>query len=184
MHRFRTIAILVALLVLSGVPLAANGGLGPQQAVAQTPPPEPPIIDNFNRPNEFPLAAPWNDRINTSPDNLLEVISNQLNCDRQTALCDAWRTDVRYGLDQDVMVTISVKPGDSKSVRLYARLQTPDSTSVDGYVLIYTDSAATDQVTIARMDADTTVPLTTFSQEFAADNKLRLRRGCPVARRT
>jgi RHS repeat-associated protein len=176
MNGLRATTVLAAACALCVLPLIVSGAIATNTARAQTAPPEPPVIDNFNRTDGYINGGGWNAAVDSSPDNLPEILSNQFHCDRSSgALCDAWRTDVRYGLDEDVMVTIPVKPGAGNTVVLYARLQTPASDSVDGYALVYTDLAGTDQIQIDRLDSDALVPLATISQEFVAGDALRVR---------
>ena len=93
---------------------------------------DPPIVDDFNRADEYPLSddGKWS-ALNGYP---LKVVSNQLASSNSTA--QAWRNDVRYGLDQDVMVTIAAKPGsgayNGHFVRLYVRLAVPPTQVVNG----------------------------------------------------
>ncbi len=54
-------------------------------------------------------------------------------------------------------------------------MQTPGSSSFDGYWLRYLDNSGIDQVLIERLDAGTVVNLATLNQEFVAGDKLELR---------
>ena len=132
-------------------------------------PPTDPVVDNFNRPDEDPLsdggkwALLWSGRF--------KIASNQAAC---TTIydCAMWRTDVRYGLDQEAAVTIETKPDNGKNVRLYARLQLP---YMDGYALFYQANGGIDEVRLERIDNGGFVTLATFSQELLMGDRLRLR---------
>lgn len=136
---------------------------------------ETPIVDDFNRPNEaLSDGGKWTRDVLGSGENGLQVVSNQLACG-YTSTRTAWRNDRRYGPDTEVAVTIVTKPGNGNAVRLYARLQTPGSSSFDGYWVRYQDNSGTDQVFIERIDASVITMLATLNQEFAAGDRLKIR---------
>jgi hypothetical protein len=168
-----TLLVLFALVVVGAALMlggAARVAAAPaaQRALLDEDP--PPIVDNFNRPDENPLSdgGKWSALASN-----LKVVSSRAACTiAQT--CSMWRKDVRYGLDQDVMVTIEVKPINGDSVRLYTRLQKP--TQFDGYALYLVSNAGVDQVGIERIDNGVFTALgTTLNQEFVPGDKLRLR---------
>ncbi len=103
------------------------------------------ILDTFNRANENPLSAgSWGNGILGSSERSLKVVSNQCASDRTTTATAWWKT--LLGADEEVYATMSTLPGNGNAFRLYARLQTPGSSAVDGYMLLYTQASGTDQV--------------------------------------
>jgi hypothetical protein len=172
MLRYRTPPFLAAALALGLIPLLASPA--PAEPRAQLLDPDPPIVDNFNRADENPLS----DGGRWSPLNgyALKVVSGQLASTNSTA--QAWRNDVRYGLDQDVKVTIAVKPGsgayNGDFVRMYVRLQMPNIW--DGYALrLYNNTSGTDQIILERFTGGSATTMATFNQEVFPGDKLRLR---------
>jgi hypothetical protein len=128
------------------------------------------VIDDFNRSDENPLSDGGKYSVLSSN---LEVVSNQVAC-TIAATCSMWRTDVRYGADQEAWVTIEAKPINGDRLRLYARLQEP--TQFDGYALYLQSNAGVDQVGIERWDNGAVTPLgSPMNQEFVQGDKLRLR---------
>lgn len=134
--RYRTPSFLAAALAFAFVPLLASAAPGAPQALLLDP--DPPIIESFNRPDENPLSdgGAWSVLAANYP---LKVISNQLACAVAGLTCDAWRTAVRYGLDQDVMVTITAEPANGQWARLYVRLQKPSV--FDGYAVRFVNQS-------------------------------------------
>ena len=145
--------------------------------LALVPPVQPlPTIDNFDRGFENPLsdAGRWSNGVNGSAETGLYVPSIWLACSKSTT-CTSWRNSAQYGPDTEVWGRLSVLPGDSNQLRLYARLSQPGTTGYDGYMLRTNQLAGTDQVLIERVDDDTFVPLKTINQELAAGDVLLLR---------
>ncbi len=70
---------------------------------------------------------------------------------------------------------LSVLPGDSNQLRLYARLQQPGTATYDAYLLRTTQLSGTDQVSLERVDNGTIVTLLTINQELVAGDLLLLR---------
>jgi hypothetical protein len=60
-------------------------------------------------------------------------------------------------------------------VRLYARLQTPGSSAVDGYMLRFSQQAGTDQVFLERLTNGAVTARVTLSRELAVGDRLLLR---------
>ncbi|MGH3127765.1 MAG: fibronectin type III domain-containing protein [Gaiellaceae bacterium] len=145
--------------------------------LALVPPVEPlPTIDNFERGFENPLsdAGRWTNGVNGSAETGLYVPSIWLACSKTTT-CTSWRNDSQYGPDAEVWGRLSVLPGDSNQLRLYARLRQPGSTAYDGYMLRTNQLSGTDQVFIERVDNDVFVNLKTINQELVAGDRLLLR---------
>ena len=66
-------------------------------------------------------------------------------------------------------------PGNGNAVRLYVRLQSPGSSAVDGYMLLYNQLSGTDQVVLYRMTNGAITQLVSVNREVAAGNRLLLR---------
>jgi hypothetical protein len=140
------------------------------------PPVEPlSILDTFDRPNENPLAfgGRWGNGILGGSERSLQVVSNQCASDRNTLATAWWKTQL--GADEEAYTTMSTLPGNGNSFRLYARLQSPSSSTVDGYVLLYTQASGTDQVAIYRMTDGGLTPLATTNREIGAGARLLFR---------
>jgi hypothetical protein len=155
-------------------PLSAGASATPLALVA---PVEPlPTIDNFERGFENPLsdAGRWTNGVNGSGESGLYVPSVWLACSKSTT-CTSWRNDSQYGPDVEVWARVSVLPGDSNQLRLYARLRQPGSTAYDGYMLRTNQLPGTDQVFIERVDNDVFVNLKTINRELVAGDVLLLR---------
>ncbi|HXG76135.1 MAG TPA: fibronectin type III domain-containing protein, partial [Gaiellaceae bacterium] len=158
-------------------------GEGPQSATVQaTPsdlvlPAEPlPVVDGFNRPNERPLSdgGRWGDGILGAPERSLRVVSNQLASDRSTT-ATAWRRTPAYGPDSEAYVRVATLPGNGNAFRLYLRLQSPGSSAVDGYMLLYTQASGTDQLAVYRVTNGASAVLASGAREVAPGNVLLFR---------
>ncbi|HEX2428164.1 MAG TPA: hypothetical protein VHI53_09545, partial [Gaiellaceae bacterium] len=141
------------------------------------PPVEPlAILDTFNRVNENPLsfAGRWGSTgIIGNSERSLKVVSNQCASDRTQWASGWWATQL--GVDSEAYATIATLPGNGNGVRLYARLQTPGSSAVDGYVLLYNQLSGTDQVLLYRMTNGVLTQLASVNREVAIGNTLLLR---------
>ena len=140
------------------------------------PPVEPlSILDSFNRANENPLTfgGRWGNGILGAPERSLKVLSNQCASDRNTTATAWWTTPL--AANQEAYATMATLPGNGNSVRLYVRLQTPGSSAVDGYMLLYTQQSGTDQVVIYRITNGALTALSTVNREIGAGSRLLLR---------
>ena len=135
-----------------------------------------PVLDAFNRANENPLsfAGLWGNGILGSGERSLKVVSNQLASDRSTT-ATAWWKGTQYGPDCESWATIATLPGNGNAVRLYVRLQTPGSSAVDGYMLLFNQLSGTDQVVLVRITNGALTALSTVNREIAAGSRLLLR---------
>lgn len=170
MRRMRGLVSLASALVLAGLLSTLLGG--PAGAAPSAPLNDPPVVDDFNRPDEQPLrdGGRWS---NLTGGYELKVVSNQLACS-VSSTCTYWRNDVRYGLDQEVMVTVAAKPGHNNWLRLFVRLQQP--TIFEGYALRYQDNTnGPDQVTLERVTAGAPATLASTTDELFPGDRLRLR---------
>ena len=70
---------------------------------------------------------------------------------------------------------MSTLPGNGNSFRLYTRLQSPGSSAVDGYMLMYTQASGTDQVTVYRVTDGALIQLATVTREIGAGARLLFR---------
>ena len=129
------------------------------------------ILDTFDRANENPLsfASRWGNGILGSSERSLKVVSNQCASDRTTTATAWWKTQL--GPDSEAYATITTLPGNGNAVRLYVRLQTPGSAAVDGYMLLFTQSSGTDQLTLYRVTNGALTQLAVVNQEIAAGNR-------------
>jgi fibronectin type 3 domain-containing protein len=160
----------------------AAGNLGPYSSVASAatsdlvPPTEPlPTIDDFNRPNEtLSDGGRWSNSVLSTNELGLRVTSSQLACSKTTT-CTAWRNDASYGPDSESWARIATLPGNGNAVRLYVRLQSPGTSGVDGYMLLFSQASGTDQVSLYRLTDGVLTVLQTISQEIAAGDTLLLR---------
>ncbi len=161
--------------------LNANGE-GPLSGQAQAtptavvPPSAPlPTLDNFDDGFENPLSdqGRWANGVSGGEVGLY-VPSVWLACSIMTT-CTGWRKFDQYGPDSEVYARLSVLPGDSNQLRLYARLQQPGTSTYDAYMLRTTQLSGTDQVSLERVDNGTIVPLLTINQELVAGDLLLLR---------
>jgi fibronectin type 3 domain-containing protein len=140
------------------------------------PPVEPlAILDTFNRANENPLSfgGRWGNGILGSSERSLKVVSNQCASDRNTTATAWWKTQL--GADQEAYATASTLPGNGNSVRVYARLQSPGSSAVDGYMLLFTQASGTDQVTINRITDGASTQLAATNREIGTGARLLFR---------
>jgi fibronectin type III domain protein len=140
------------------------------------PPVEPlSILDPFDRANENPLSfgGRWGNGILGSSERSLKVVSNQCASNRNTVATAWWKTQL--GADEEVYATMSTLPGNGNSFRLYARLQSPGSSAVDGYMLLYTQASGTDEVTLYRVTNGALTQLTAANREVGAGAALLFR---------
>jgi hypothetical protein len=140
------------------------------------PPVEPlSILDPFDRANENPLSfgGRWGNGILGGSERSLKVVSNQCASDRNTTATSWWKTQL--GADEEAYATVSTLPGNGDSFRVYTRLQSPGSSAVDGYVLLFTQASGTDQVTIDRITDGTLTQLATTNREIGAGARLLFR---------
>jgi hypothetical protein len=140
------------------------------------PPVEPlTILDTFNRANENPLTfgGRWGNGILGSSERSLKVASNLCASDRNTTATGWWKTQL--GADEEAYATVSTLPGNGNSFRVYTRLQSPGSSAVDGYMLLFTQASGTDQVTIYRITDGTLTQLATTNREIGAGARLLFR---------
>jgi Fibronectin type III domain len=154
-------------------PLSTEASATPTDLV---PPVEPlAILDTFNRADENPLSfgGGWENGILGKSERSLKVVSNQCASDRTTMATAWWTTPL--GVDSEAYATIATLPGNGNGVRLYARLQTPGSSAVDGYVLLYNQLSGTDQVVLYRMTNGVLTQLASVNREVAIGNTLLLR---------
>ena len=169
------LGVLPAVVLGTLVPLLHGAAAGAAPAASRaTLDEDPPIVDDFNRADENPLSdgGRWSP-LNGYP---LKVVSGQLASTNGTA--QAWRNDVRYGLDQDVMVTVAGKPGSeaygAEWLRLYVRLQTP--TMFEGYALRFGNNpSGADHVYLELFAGGAPVTLGTYALELFPGDRLRLR---------
>ena len=134
-----------------------------------------PILDNFDRPNERPLSPQrWGDGVLGSGERSLKVVSNQLASDRTTTTTAWWKTP-QFGADSETWATMATLPGNGNVFRLYVRLQTPGSSAVDGYMLMYTQASGTDSVAIYRLTNGTATSLGSVGREIGPGARLLLR---------
>jgi fibronectin type 3 domain-containing protein len=133
------------------------------------------ILDTFNRANENPLSfgGVWGSGIFGSSERSLKVVSTQCASDRTTTATAWWKTQL--GADQEAYATMSTLPGNSNSFRLYTRLQSAGTSAVDGYMLVYTQASATDQITIYRVTDGALIQLATLPREIGAGARLLFR---------
>jgi hypothetical protein len=148
-------------------PLSAEVGAVPAALVS---------LDAFDRADESPLSdgGRWANGIATTGEQGLKVAGGQL-ASSLVSTASAWRSDRSYGPDGQVWVRVSVAPGDGAGARLYARLQAPGSSAVDGYMLRFNQVAGTDQVLLVRIDNGALVTLATANVDIAAGDRLLLR---------
>ncbi|MEK7424998.1 MAG: fibronectin type III domain-containing protein, partial [Actinomycetota bacterium] len=155
-------------------PLSNEASATPTDLVSPT---EPlPVLDDFNRANENPLSdgGKWGNGVVGSTETGLNVVSNELACSKTTT-CTAWRSNAQYGPDAEVWTRVGTLPGVGNAVRLYVRLQTPGSSAVDGYMLLYSQLSGTDQVVLYRITNGALAAVLTVNQELAAGDRLLLR---------
>ncbi len=150
-------------------------GEGPLSAEAAATPLAQAPLDSFDRPDENPLsdAGRWTNGIKTSELGL-KVGAGLLACGI-TSTATAWRNTQQYGPDAQASVTLSVLPAAGNAVRLYLRLQTPGTSGIDGYMLLYQQGSGSDTVSLTRLDNGTITVLKSFSLHAAAGDQLLLR---------
>jgi hypothetical protein len=164
---------------VSALNAVGEGGLSNEASGTPTdlvPPVEPlTILDTFNRANENPLAfgGRWGNGILGSSERSLKVASNLCASDRNTTATAWWKTQL--GADEEAYATVSTLPGNGNSFRVYTRLQSPGSSAVDGYVLLFTQASGTDQVTIDRITDGALTQLATTNREIGAGARLLFR---------
>jgi subtilisin family serine protease len=142
-----------------------------------TPPTTPlPTLDGFDRADENPLsdAGRWSNGVAGSGESGLKVVSGTLACGKSTT-CTAWRNNASYGPDTEVSGRLTTLPGTSNSIRLYARVQQPGSSALDGYMLRTVQQTGTDQVFLERIDNGSIKTLLTMNQELSVGDTLVLR---------
>ncbi|HET6624048.1 MAG TPA: fibronectin type III domain-containing protein, partial [Gaiellaceae bacterium] len=158
-------------------------GEGPRSNGAQATPSDlvPPVLplptlDDFNRPDEFPIAGQWSGAtgVNGTAEGCLKVVSNQL-ASNKTTTCTGWRSNTPYGPDTEVWTKIGVLPGANNHIRLKARLQQVGTTGYDGYMLRTNQLTGPDEVALERIDNGVVVRLLTLNRELAAGDSLMLR---------
>ena len=140
-------------------------------------PPQTPVLDDFNRPNEDPLSqgGAWASTSFGGSGITLEVISNQAAQNETTGFAASYRTADVSG-DAEVYATVSVAPGNNEYMDLYLHLQQPAELSVAGYRARWHHWAGTDSITIQRFDAVGTTNLVFANLEPPAGDTLLLRR--------
>jgi hypothetical protein len=133
-------------------------------------------LDAFDRADENPLsdAGRWLNGVATTGEQGLRVSGGQL-ASVLASTASAWRGDRSYGPDGQVWARIPVLPGAGAGARLYARLQAPGSSAVDGYMLRFNQLAGTDQVLLVRLDNSALVTLATANEEIQTGDRLLLR---------
>ena len=155
-------------------PLSNEANATPTDLVA----PAAPLValDTFNRANESPLsdAGKWSNNMNGAVENGLNVNANQLACSATTT-CTAWRNNAQYGPDAESWARVSTLPGTGNAIRLYVRVQSPGTSAYDGYMLLVSQQAATDQATIYRITNSGLTALVTAPQELAVGDTVLLR---------
>ena len=133
------------------------------------------ILDTFNRANENPLsfASRWGNGILGAPSEASRSSRTNVRAiGRRRRLLGGRRSSAPT---QRAYATITTLPGNGDAVRLYVRLQTPGSAAVDGYMLLFTQSSGTDQLTLYRVTNGALTQLSVVNQEIAAGNRLLLR---------
>ena len=100
-----------------------------------------PLVDSFNRANENPLsdAGRWSNGMGGSGETGLRVTSNALACSKTTTMT-AWRNTPTYGPDAEAWATSPPCPAMATPFASKLRMQSPGSSAVDGYMLLYTQS--------------------------------------------
>ena len=135
-----------------------------------------PTLDDFNRPDELPIAGQWSGAtgVNGTAEGCLKVVSNQL-ASNKTTTCTGWRSNTPYGPDTEVWAKIGVVPGSNNHIRLKARLQQVGTSGYDGYMLRTNQLTGPDEVALERIDNGVFVRLLTLNRELAAGDSLMLR---------
>ncbi|MGH3135040.1 MAG: hypothetical protein ACRDPV_00925, partial [Gaiellaceae bacterium] len=135
-----------------------------------------PVLDSFNRANENPLSfgGRWGNGILGSSERSLKVVSNQLASDRSST-ATAWWQPAQLGPATESYATITTRPGNGNAVRLYVRLQSPGSSAVDGYMLLYTQRSGVDEIALYRITNGALTLLQTVNYEVAVGSRLLLR---------
>jgi fibronectin type 3 domain-containing protein len=154
-------------------PLSNEGNATPTDLVA---PAEPLVaLDTFNRANENPLSdsGNWSTNLNGGLENGLHVNANQLACSA-TSTCTGWRK-TQYGPDAEAWARVATLPGTGNAIRLYVRVQSPGTSAYDGYMLLVSQQAGTDQATIYRITNSGLTALLTVPQELTAGDTVLLR---------
>ncbi|HXF97029.1 MAG TPA: hypothetical protein VNJ46_00265, partial [Gaiellaceae bacterium] len=140
-------------------------------------PAEPlPVVDGFDRPDENPLSdgGRWANGVIGSGERGLRVLSGQLASGKSTTTT-AWRRDAQRGPDAEAWATVAALPGNGNAFRLYVRLQSPGSSAVDGYMLLYAQASGSDRLTLYRITNGASASLGAADREIAAGAVLLLR---------
>jgi hypothetical protein len=132
-------------------------------------------VDGFDRPDENPLSDSlrWGNGVGGN-DTGLKVVSG-LVASGTSLTSSAWRKSTVYGPDAQVSVRVAAMPGSGNAVRLYARVQSPGSSAVDGYMLVYSQASGTDQGVLYRLDNNAITSVLTVNRDFTVGDRLLLR---------
>ena len=130
------------------------------------------ILDDFDRADGTAsfTGAGWTQQIEGANSGTLTISSNRVGVSANGTgeSSSAWHNAATY-TDCEVYCTVATKPGSGNPTELYARLQSPGSSAVDGYVLYQWTDAGTDYFEVARIDnGAATVLGATMSQELSA----------------
>jgi hypothetical protein len=143
--------------------------------IAQAQFPTTPILDNFNRADEDPIAGIWSDDLFGTGIVGCEVDTNQL-VKSGTGDTDAgcWVNEM-FPADQEVYVTLpnASSHGDNTSFYLYVCLHnTPGTVDVDGYALQFRKRAAdTDVISLHKMTGSSVSQVGSNIDQEVLDNE-------------
>lgn len=130
------------------------------------------VLDPFNRGDSSTLGASWTAPVYVG-DGDLEVSSNQARAAAAYEYCDDYWNVSSPGPDSEAYVTLATLPGTDNIIYLFARLQSPGTSGLDGYEVDYAQRSGTDQVYVYRIDDATFTQLgATVNQEFSAGDGL------------
>jgi RHS repeat-associated protein len=141
--------------------------------------PATPILDDFNRPDEFPLSqggnwAPYDPQ---GGGDLVQLISNQASWTGDERNVISFRVQ-NYSADLEAYATITAKPQDGTNVSILINLTSEGSSYWDGYMLSWDAIAGgTDVLRFERItDNGVCCNLVTTNLEMHAGDKLLARR--------
>ena len=130
------------------------------------------ILDNFNRADENPLSdgGNWSGPIFPG-DQRHQVLTNLAA--GAGAFPESYRSNTTYGPDAECFFTIQTLPATGEYVSPWVRMQTPNTTGLDGYTVTWTKLAGVDSLQLFRIDNTVGTQLgATVSLEMGAGDRL------------
>jgi len=134
------------------------------------------ILDSFTRANSASLGANWGEDIYAGGGSGLSISSNAVTADG--GFDDGWWSAASFNAGQEVFFTVTTIPNTSGSAYVFARLQSPGTSGVDGYNLIVSRTGTSTWTwTINRVDngTDTVLSGTGSTQALANGDAIGLR---------